>query len=475
MRLVPLAAVLFFTCATAVRAGGPTLWVDASAPLEGDGTKARPFKTLQAALVRAGAGTHVRLSAGLYQGPFTLPSGVVLEGRGPVVLFAEGLDAPVVRAEPGTRLVDVVVQGGGVGLQPEADVALERVRFSGQRRSAIIAGRGKLRGHGLELTAGVSQTRGMVVGEGSEVELTETRFRGPFLRGVELQGGVLRLHRANFEGPLTAVHQRGGTSVLQHLEISAGDGPALFVSQSKMTASHVDVRGHEYGLQAGRGAELDITDFTSTRSYQAGLAVVGARGRLQDVVVVESGNLAGMQLLNAQLFAERVRLKQSTGVGLVIRHGDVELRDVLVVDVRGDLEVDGGRSTGDGVQVRDARATLVDLEVRNVSGIALLATQAAKVKARGLQVAGARHGAVVVERLAEVEVVGAELTKVGQTAMVAHDQGKLWADHVRAPGAEVVAWAECVGETAAHLGAKLMTPQHARAPCVQRWSAPRAK
>src|SRR5262245_30643699 len=76
------------------------LWVDASALEGGDGTEARPLKTLGAALesARAVGAAHVHVRTGLYRGPFTLPAGWAIDGPESAVLFVEGAEGQVLSA-----------------------------------------------------------------------------------------------------------------------------------------------------------------------------------------------------------------------------------------------------------------------------------------------------------------------------------------------------------------------------------------
>ncbi|MHB8878616.1 MAG: hypothetical protein ACYC8T_33370, partial [Myxococcaceae bacterium] len=184
----------------------PELWVDASSPAPGEGTRGHPYRSLGAALARfvGGPPFTVRLASGLYPGPFELPAGVRLVGFGAVVLHAEG--PAVLHAPKGAILEGLMVQGAAVGLVADGAVELLAVKFSGQRDTAVRVEGGALHASSCEFAATVSGIRGVGVGRGAGATLKDCAFLGPFRRAVEAAGAKVSVVGSRFEGPGTGVH-----------------------------------------------------------------------------------------------------------------------------------------------------------------------------------------------------------------------------------------------------------------------------
>ena len=161
------------------------VWVDAFSAAGGDGTSARPLKTVPQP-VPTDAIVHLR--AGLYPGPFVLGPGARMEGVGEVVLTGEA-GQTVVTAD-GASLEGISIQGGAIGLEAGAKVSLTHVHFSGQRRQAAVV-HGQLTIADSRFEASVEGIEGVVVEHGALFQANDTKFTGGFRRAVMTEGATL--------------------------------------------------------------------------------------------------------------------------------------------------------------------------------------------------------------------------------------------------------------------------------------------
>ncbi|MCY1016368.1 hypothetical protein [Pyxidicoccus sp. MSG2] len=468
----------------ATRPGGESrthVWVDAAGRVPGDGTREQPLRSLAEALIRPGPLT-VHLGAGTYAGPFTLPEGVRLEGLGPAsVLSTEGAEAPVLRAGRDAALVDLEVRGGGWGLEVGGGrVRVERVGFSGQRTGAVRVEAGRLEVESGRFEATVPGTTGVLL-EGAQPEaaggaeagtprasgvqgeppepaprapiaraqavearITASAFTGPYRRAVRVRGAGARVELADvkFSGPDSAVGVDAGHADVRHAVAEGGKGSAFSVVDGALILEDVRVTGHEYGLSATRARTLEVRRFTSVRAERAGLGVVGSRGVLEDVVVRDSGDYGGLQLVGGDLQVQRFRVEGSAEYGLSALHGRLRLRDGTILRVR---SADG--SAGDGLQLREVEADVEGVVVREVAGSCVLAAQAAHVKLRDAELSGCRYSGLAVDTQAWLEATGVVIDGAG-AAMTATGQGELRVDGLTASGlGDGLVWADCQGNT----------------------------
>ncbi|MFZ5470234.1 MAG: hypothetical protein ACOZIN_12435 [Myxococcota bacterium] len=415
-------------------------YVDAFAPAGGDGSSQRPYRSLTEAL--SGAGPRplvVHLATGMYQGPFRIEGDVALVGGKAAVLYADGAASEVVRLRD-AQLERVHVQGGQVGVRVEGRSSLHHVHLSGQRQAALVLAEGAvLTVAGGELAGTVSETVGVRASPRAEANFSGTAFVGAFRRGVEVRGGRAQLTGCRFDGPVTALHLVGGEAHLSDVDVVGGRGPGVFAAQGKLTARWVRVFGHEYGLLTGAGAWVQVEDFSAVRPQRAGVALVGTRGHLADVVVLEGASYAGLQLLESELELRRVQVHRVSSTGLFARLGSLRLFGAVVTQVRGD-----GQSGGDGVELRGVKAELEDVVVRDVDGSGVIATVEAEVVAKGVSCARCRFGALVAERRSQVVAYAVEARGCGTSALVVPDEARLSVHGLFSrENAEGPLWAEC--------------------------------
>jgi hypothetical protein len=238
------------------------------------------------------------------------------------------------------------------------------------------------------------------------------------------------------------------------------------VTKGSLEVEEGRVTGHEYGLLSHE-AEVAVRGFTSTGAERAGLGLVKSRGTLEDVTARESGTFGGMQFVSSDLTLRRFRVEGAREYGLTATQGRLRASEGTVTRVRST-----GEDAGDGLHLREVRAEVADVVVREAPGACVLAAQAAEVTLSGLSLSGCRHSGVTVETFAQVTAVGLEVRGPGGPAVAVLRDGVLRLDGLTGrelPGG--LLWAECQGEARVLLGR--VTPREALGPlgrCVGPWA-----
>lgn len=430
------------------------VWVDGTRREAGDGSRARPFASLSAALARVPGGAsavRVHLAPGRYPGPFVLPAGLELVGAGEgSVLHGEGA-GPVVRAPEGVLLRGVALEGGSWGLEAAGPVRLEAVRFRGQGAGAVRLEAGRLTVVGGAFEGGGTGAVGVLLGGGSRAEVREAAFTGSFRRGVEVRDAEVELESVRFRGPLTALYQDGGRVRLRHVAVEGGRQggleAGLFVQRGTLRLEDVTVTGHEYGLQSMK-ATLEGRGFTSVRAVRAGLALVGSQAELEDTVVLGSGGFGGVSLVASETVLRGLRVEGAQEYGVSATRGRLRLERAVITGL---TTQDG--DAGDGLHLRDARVEVEGLVVREAAGVGVLAAQGSQVVLREVSLESCREAGVWAETLAHVTAVGLEVRGSGGPALVALEDGVLRVDALTArDNAAGLVMADCQGATGVTLG-----------------------
>ncbi len=405
----------------------PERWVDSSAPEGGDGTRARPFKTLALA-----PDTVVHVATGLYELSGPLPDGVELVGAKAVVLHAaEGLEAT--RA----RLQGVAVQGGVVGLTARGEVTLEDVAFSGQRQAAVVVeDGGTLLMTGGAVVGSVPESRGVVTS--GRLRLSGTSFKGALRRGVHVTGGTAEVTDASSEGAAEAVHVSAGSARVTSARASGGRGPAFYVMGGRLELRGVKALGHEFAVQAGVGATVDVDGLDAERLQVGGIGAIQAKVTLKRVSVRGAGSHGAVELYDCDSTLDGLTASGLEDVGVIVRLGKLDARNVRLSAVRG-----SGGSGGDGLMVRDAVVRLRDVFISDIGGTGVVATAVATVDLDGLTCERCMYGALLVEQRATVKAKGIVSIGAREPAVSLPDDGVLELDGLDVQGGGAAVWAEC--------------------------------
>ncbi|WP_342379259.1 hypothetical protein NVS55_07400 [Myxococcus stipitatus] len=507
--------------------------MDVAAAREGEGTRESPLRSLREALARPGPLT-VYLAVGEYPGPIEVSGDVRLEGQGDAtVLGGVGVakEGGVVLRNLIVRggAWGVEVSGGGqvrverVGFtgQREGAVRVTSGRFeaaharfeaTGQTVGVLLDGtvtegaeragtrdapgaRDARRASPTNAAAGGEASLGPALPAGSsggqtespaltdeagmsgvkpsrpprqEAWLSGVTFRGPFRRAVRIRGPEARatLEDIHFLGPVTAVGMDGGHAELRHAVAEGRQGTAFSVVEGVMSLEDVRARGHEVSLSAMRVPRLEVRGFLSVGATRAGLSVGASKGvLLEDVVVRDSGSHGALHLTGSEVQARRLRVEGATEYGVVAVGGSLELRGVTVAGVRSNDGV-----TGEGLHLRQVRAEVENVVVRETSGACVFAAQSARVVLRDAELNRCGQSALAVDTGARLEATGVEARAPQEAALSAMEGGELRVDALvaRKPRMGLVS-AECTGDTRVKLGrVRTDDDRGADAPCVER-------
>jgi hypothetical protein len=437
-------------------AGVAELFVDASAAPGGDGSRERPFR----ALTDAPRHGRLRLAAGIYPGAVVLED-VELVG-GPAVVLAATPPAACIRTRGAVRLERVQIQGGATGVVVESGrTVLASASLSGQRGAAVeVAAGAELLLTDSTVQASVSAVPGVRVLAGGKAELVQVRFQGPFRRAVDAtQPSVLRLRQVQTQDAVTGLWLKGGSAVVEGMEVRGGRGPGLYVAGATVQLRDVRIEGHEYGLLTGDGARIDGRGLRSTGAERAGFGLVKSKGVLEDVHVESAGPMGGVQIVASEVRLRGLDVQGGRSSGLVARDADLTLEGATF---RGPAGVDP--SDGDAVQIRGGRATLGDIRVQDCTGVGVVVAEASEVGLGRTTVSGAGVAGVAVETEAHLTATDVSIERTAGPAVLVTDRGRaqlramtarynrdgaLWAECSQGVDVEVDGWTGDVSPTPA--------------------------
>ncbi len=442
------------------------LWVDAAVAPGGDGSRPRPLRRLQDALVVPAPSRRVHLAAGLYTGPFVATDGTQLVGGSAAVLTAAA-GVTVLEARGTVSLERVLVQGGTLGVRGTGALRLTQVQFSGQRLGALLlAGGGTLQATTCRFEASVSEGVAVALEPGVRVQLSGCTFEGPWRRGVEARApAVLSIAGTGFRGPVTALHLRGGSAELSDVTIGEGRGPALYVTSGTLGLHRVQVSGHEYALLTGTDAVVEGEDVTSTRADRAGVGLVHAKAHFRRLTITSAGTFGGLQCVASDVRVEGLRVEEVAGLGVSQRDGTLTLDDVVVTRTR---DPDG--TGGEGMQLRGGRANLTNVTIRQTAGACLLAAEGADVRLSHATLERCHTAGLVADTGAHLTASGVTVESSEGPGAVATGAGLLVLATFQALSTQGAVWAECAGGT--QVQAWAVAGGLPALPCVEGLAAP---
>ena len=390
------------TCDTiTVPTDAAAIYVDPLFVGTSDGSKARPYASLVAALATAKGPVYVVLADGAYEGAHELAANVHLLGRCPARTVVRGTTAtPALVLGAGATVTGIAVEATATGIEVRGkDVRLSRthIRDTGgigilvssagsvsldgvlveacssigvaalgalQMDRTVVRGTrpvGGVGGRGVDARSGAtveiarsvveSNTDIGVFGEGAKMTLTgsvvrDTRARadGKFGRGVTIQADVV----GKVPGDLTL----RGVIVERSYDVGVG----VFSSSATIDATTiVDTRPRVAGVLASGGiivqgadaaeSTLTLTRSLVARSAQVGIAVIGSKATVESTIVRDTVAVKAAAVGGIAAEIDPVRLVSA----------NLTLRRVLVE-----------RSPATGLRVFGSSATVSESVVRTV-------------------------------------------------------------------------------------------------------------
>lgn len=329
----------------------------------GTGESGQPLGTIEAALAVADAGDVIALAPGEYDGALEVDKAISLWGTCPATTrITAGAFAG---ADPSD-----LAHGRGVVTVFSGELELRDVAITGEREGIVVTG-GSLNGRGLWIHD--TLRRGIHAGD-SAIELADVLIEGTrhaadddVVRGRGLQlepGATLRMIGAEVRGAVSAGIRAEGASVgLEDVLVRDVRFVGVLLSDATATLTRVAVSDvFNTGVLAGWGSSAALTDvFVGDLNTSAALNFSGD----------------GIEVLDADLEMERVRVANAERFGLSVHDGGAATGSQVVTDgcTRGldarsgadvtltDITFTDVPETGFLVAEEGSRASLSDLTV----------------------------------------------------------------------------------------------------------------
>ena len=416
-----------------------TLFVDASAPAGGDGSRPKPLRTIGAAIAKATVGATIAVAKGVYPEPVVIPFALNLRGRcAALVVIKPPLDNLGVRVEGAATSARVVVSGVtiadtriGISAPSALPSRFERVWV---HDADLVGAYVRTAGGDVELvdvviadTAGskFNTGAGVLVTSGAKASLERVRLHRNTVTGVAAEnvGSMITLRHVRVDDTRPGAPigrfgfglsvMAGGRIVAQSVRLSGNHYTGAFVSDKgstfAATALVIDAtRPQQFANDRGIGLQLQLSGTAvlegarMAANHSAGIALLGVGATVQGHGVLVDGTLPSV-------------VDNTSGAGVLVQAG-------------GHIELDASRLTAnrtagaqvDGVGSRMvARRLLVDgtraasdalggAGVNVTAGASLELTGARLLDNRsyGLAIAGEQGVAVV----KDVAIVGTRST-----------------------------------------------------------------
>ena len=307
--------------------GAPVLYVDASAGgTTPDGSKARPFLTIGAALAKAQQGAIVRVAEGVYKENLTIARSVHIQGRCADKVKLEAAPAkPAVTITSGPNTIaGITISGGSNGLDASAgQTAVLHARIVSSAGDGIVSSG----------SCEVTLQRAVVSNhKGTGVRSMDTSQFGINLGIIETNGKVGVIHDSVVELKLTGtsvssngqegllLRRKGARATIEGCLFSGNGTMAVMADQGTslvMRGSWV-VQNRAGGI-SGRELVQGIIE-TNGMAVNGGPGVVASAGPSGSVAVrrnlIESSSGYGVLTLGGTVRIEGNTIK-GTGVGLL--------------------------------------------------------------------------------------------------------------------------------------------------------------
>ena len=347
-----------------------------------DGSEARPFPSLQAAVAAAPEGALLRIDAGVYREALVITRSVVLLGKGAgrtrIVGPAAGA-AVEVRGAEHVEMYGLSVEGGAsCAVFSGGAHRLQRVELRGCTQAGVVA-----RGAQLQVVwstisdvSGGREGRGIDF-DGGALEARHVSFQAAGRRAVVLHGARGLLEDVEVQGSsLSALQATDGADARVVRGSYEGRGGAtLYAGGSRLSVEDVRVRKGEYAVLGFRGAELNVRGGELTDYAVAGVAMVNSHGSVERVTIARGGTDAAVSITRADgrkpvLLLEN-RISRPGTMGLHITESTVTARGNTITGARLDAEKD----MGDAVYAVDSQLVIEQNVMRGNAGSGVAAVR----------------------------------------------------------------------------------------------------
>jgi len=341
-----------------------------------DGSEARPFSSLQAALDAAPAGALLRIDAGVYRETLVITRPVVLLGRGAGRTRLVAVDARATalegRSADHVQIHGLSIEGGATcAVFTGGTVKLQKVELRGCSEAALVG-----RGAQIELASStVSDVSGGRDGRGVDLQGGSLEARGVVFhdagrRAIQLNGAKGLLEDIEVRGSsLSALQATGGADarvIRGHYE--GGGGATLYAGGSHLRVESARVRHGEYAVLGFRGAELAVIGGELTDYSVAGVAMVNSHGSVENVTLARGGTDAAISITRSDgkkpvLLVDN-RISNPGTMGVHVTESAVTARGNTITGAKLDAEKD----MGDAFYAVDSRLVIEQNVIRGNAG-----------------------------------------------------------------------------------------------------------
>lgn len=358
---------------------GPPAVLDVSPRSEAgdaaDGSPARPFATLAAAVEQAPSGALVRLDEGEYAGGLIVSRPLVLMGKGPgrtrIVPGGAGLPVLAVRGTGHVEVRGLSVEGGTLGVVFEGGDGhlLRNVALRGQAQTALVVRAGEVALSECEVAATGGGRAGVgIEAFGGSLRLQRCVLRSAGRRAVVLHGGRALLEDVAVDGAAVSglqaldgadVRVRGGS--FAHM-----GGPALYAGGARLHLAFSRVFDNEYGVLAFRGAKVMVEATLLEDHRIAAVALVQSSGKVVRSSIVRGGSEGGVSAMGAPepVVLEDDRIVDPGRFGVHLSDASAIIRGSEISYATSDAQHD----LGDGIYAIDSSVTLRGTVLRGNQG-----------------------------------------------------------------------------------------------------------
>ena len=351
-----------------IKTTSSTIFVDQTySGSNADGSQARPYTTIGAALEAATAGTHIAVAAGTYKEDVSIERKVTLEGRcAQKVTIASQGTSPAVEMKwwaNGAILRGVTISGSAAGLNVDGvGVTVERVAVQGCEGLGVVVDFGGTLTLRDSLVAG-NRTMGIDL-YSSKTTLERSVVRDTHERASDKQYGT------GFQSAVQSGHSLGSELILRDSLVASNRTAGISIYSSKATVERSvvrDTRERASDMQLGtgicafvqpgqsRGSELVLRDSLVAGNRNEGVALFSSKATVERSVVRDTRKQASDKLWG-------------TGIGAFVDPGqsqgsELTLRDSLVANNREvGIYMASSKVTVKRSVVRDTRERTSDLQ-----------------------------------------------------------------------------------------------------------------
>ena len=373
-----------------------------------DGSEARPFRTLGAALRAAPPGALLEVGEGIWRERISISRPVVLMGRGAgrtrIIPPPDDAGAAVsIEASDAVQIHGISVEGaqicvrisGGSRHQLE-NVELRDCGETGlfARDAAVVLaatriseiGQGRS-GCGVELEGGSLEARG--------VSLLHAGRRGFLLHGARafLSGVEVR------ESGLSALQALDGAEVrIVGGIFERNAGAALYAGGAKLSVEGARIGGDDFAVIGNRAAEVVVLGGELTDYHTAGVAMVNSEGSVQKAFIAHGGTEGAISITRSGRTSPVLlvdnRIQDPGPMGVHVTESSVTARGNSITGARLDNEKD----MGDALYALDSELVIEGNVLRGNAGSGVVALRSHVRLADNAFIANRRAGVLLLDR-----------------------------------------------------------------------------